>query len=175
MRGSRTVAQAAMVAGIVASGCGGGELTGPPEIRVGRDECAGCGMLLAEDRSSCALLVEEHGHRQHLVFDDPGCLLDYRAENSAVQVVEAYVHDFGTGAWVTAGSASFLFGDSEKLVTPMGSGIAAFANAAAAESRRQAAGGKIMDYQELRSARMAWKEARYGGGRTAPGAGEAQR
>jgi hypothetical protein len=41
--------------------CRTGELTGPPDLRLGRDECAGCGMIISDGRCASAMLIQR-GH-----------------------------------------------------------------------------------------------------------------
>lgn len=144
-----------------ACGCGSNELEGPPELRLGRDECGECGMLVGEDRFSSALLVDRRGLREHIVYDDIGCMLDAEVEHqSEWKVIERFVHDRATRAWLPAGRASFLFADSASLQTPMGSGIAAYSDKAAAERDRERHGGRVLGLDELAEARKAWKKAR---------------
>jgi len=153
----------------VAAGCARDELAGPPDLRPGRDECVACGMLISEDRCSSALLVERNGRREHAVFDDLGCMLDYERENDGgFTVIERFARDYDARAWVPAAHATFLFADADAIQTPMASGIVAFADPAVAEQARARIGGRLMDYAALGEARRAWREARYGRPREAP-------
>ncbi len=157
------VAVSGLAALALLPGCSRGELSGPPELRVGRDECGECGMIISEDRCSSAILVERGGRREHVLFDDIGCMLDYeRGRAGEFAAVDAFVHDHPTRAWVRAADAHFLFADRDLLPTPMGSGIVAYAERAAAEARRGEVGGEILDYQRLGEARRDWMWARYG-------------
>ena len=145
------------------SGCDRSQLSGPPELRLGRDECAECGMLINEDRCSSAYLVERGGRRDHALFDDIGCMLDYAHEPPEdVRVIEGFVHDHPTRTWVPAPSAHFLMGPPPRLATPMGSGIWAFADRSQADAAQRDAGGTVLDLQGITSARRAWMEERYG-------------
>lgn len=146
-------------------GCRGEVLTGPPTLRMGRDECAECGMIISEDRCSSALLIERGnpGDREHAMFDDIGCMLDYEHHLAQeTRVVQGFVHDHESRAWVPASGAFFLYANRDRLRTPMGSGIAAFSQRAGADEARRQFDGEIMDYQKLGPARRAWMEARYG-------------
>lgn len=143
--------------------CSRQDLSGPPELRLGRDECGECGMIVSEDRCSSAILVEHGGRREHVMFDDIGCMLDYgRDKADRSTPIDAFVHDHGTKAWVRAADAHFLYADREKLPTPMGTGIIAFAAAGDARSQQQEFGGAVMDYDRLAVARRDWMWARYG-------------
>jgi copper chaperone NosL len=145
------------------TGCARPPLSGPPDLRLGRDECAECGMLINEDRCSSGVLTEEDGYRAHLLFDDIGCMLDAeRGRLSEVTVLERYVHDHATRAWVPADGATYLFADREALPTPMGSGIVAFGSAEGAASAQQVYQGRLLTFAELVEARRVWMEERYG-------------
>lgn len=128
-------------------------LSGPPELRLGRDECAECGMLIAEDRCSCALLIDDQGAPRHALFDDVGCLLDYRMKDSAPPVLEAYVHDHQSRAWVPAESAWFVQHDPGAVRTPMGTGLIAFAAESDARAAAQLSAGVVLDYPGVFAAR----------------------
>jgi len=143
--------------------CGSEEVSGPPALRLGRDECAECGMIVSEDRSACAVLVEFKGRREHRMFDDIGCMLDYEHEPpEGVDVVEEFVHDHESGVWAGARECAFLCAPPHALPTPMASGIAAFTSRETAESTRAEVGGEVIDYAALAPARLAWKSERYG-------------
>lgn len=139
--------------GLCVCGCGRATLSGPPELRLGRDECGECGMLISEDRCSSALLVERDGRREHVLYDDIGCMLDAEAEGLDGEIVERFVHDHATKQWVTARSATLLLADPDALPTPMGSGIVAFASAVSAQEAQAAHGGALLAYEQLPAAR----------------------
>ncbi len=149
------------------AGCDGQPLSGPPPLRLGRDECGECGMLINEDRCSSGMLVEERGRRRYILFDDIGCMLDAEREHAAhpggqSTILERYVHDRDTRSWVEARAAIFLFADPQALPTPMGTGMVAYATSAAAEQARHQYGGTVLDYAALAEARRRWMEERYG-------------
>lgn len=136
-------------------------LSGPPTLRLGRDECLECGMSIMEDRCSTAMLVECAGQRSHRLFDDIGCMLD--VEDAGIDgcvVLERYVHDHGTRDWVAAEEALFLVTDSDALTTPMGSGLVAFARREDAERAQAEHGGAITDLAGAAIARRTWLEER---------------
>jgi copper chaperone NosL len=157
------IALAALLAG--ASACQRAELTGPPDLRLGRDQCIECGMIINEDRFSSAALVavEERRGREHYLFDDVGCMLDYQREYPEIAFIELFAHDANTRAWLPAQEAVFLLTDPSAILTPMGSGIAAYADRAAAEAAQATFGGEILSYSELAAPRRAWIEARMEG------------
>jgi copper chaperone NosL len=159
MNRSPALCAIAIVASLL-SACGRTELSGPPTIRLGQDECAGCGMLVSEDRCSCALLVEEDRGRTHLVFDDMGCLLDYRTKHSECTIIEVFVRDYSARSWLTANTAYFLTRTNDTLTTPMGSGIVAFGSKDAAEAQGKISGGEVMQYEQVENLRREKREAR---------------
>ncbi len=143
------------------AGCESDVLQGPPELRLGRDECAECGMLISEDRCAAALLIEDRGRREHLLFDDIGCLLDLERDGLEPRtVVERFARDYAQRGWVATPQAHFLLTDPQKLITPMASGLVAFAQRDEAEQALAAHGGKLLDFNALSEARRAWLEQR---------------
>lgn len=157
------VALASACAASFLHACSRTPLSGPPELRIGRDECIECGMLVAEDRYSAASLIEQDDDRLYVFFDDVGCLLDYEHEKGqSIRVLERYVHDHDTQAWVEANAAVFVLADHEQLRTPMGSGIASFTHKEAAQTLAGAHTGTLHDFASLVRARREWMWARYG-------------
>lgn len=145
-----------IAATLIIAGCDRAELTGPPELRLGRYQCIECGMLISEDRCSSAMVIEIDGVREHVLFDDIGCMLDYDdSDDRGSVVIERYVHDYGTRAWVVADAAWFVTAAPERLATPMGSGFVAFADAAAAERARGDCQGVVLHYRDLATRRAA--------------------
>jgi nitrous oxide reductase accessory protein NosL len=152
-----------IIASLALAACVRNELSGPPELRPGRDECHECGMIINEDRFAAALLVEDRGRREHLLFDDIGCMLDSeRAGLAPRTVLLRFVHDHDSRAWVDAQRASFVFADADAVHTPMGSGILAFAGADAAKETQGRLGGEVMNLEQLARAREEWMVSRYG-------------
>lgn len=169
MNRSRSIVCIAFALVSALTACQQAVLSGPPELRLGRSECGECGMLISEDRCSSALLIDARGRREHVLYDDIGCMLDAerRGLDGAV-VAERYVHDYGTRAWVEASAAHFVAADRDSLQTPMGSGLVAFASAGDAEASSRTHKGRVLDYTALAAYRRAWMEERFG----KPGGGE---
>lgn len=149
------------VASLAVAGCDQTELSGPPELRLGRDECAACGMLIDDAKSSSALLVDRAGHREHLIFDDIGCMVDYQREERAdVKILGEFVHDYATVQWHDGASASFVIADPEKLHTPMASGIVACSDEVTAQRIGAVSAGRVILRGELDAARIDAKKVR---------------
>jgi copper chaperone NosL len=153
----RTLALALAAA---AWGCGGEPIAGPPQIRLGRDECAECGMIINEDRYSASMVVDDRGDRKPLLFDDIGDMLDHERFNPGLRVLDRYVHDQPTRAWIEAATAHYI--RSEQLHTPMGSGLAAFRNITDAQNLAASESTPVMTYKDLVEFRRKWMEDRYG-------------
>jgi len=113
--------------------------SGVPDVRLGVDKCAYCGMVIVDRRFAAA--YNEGG--RWVYFDDVICLLLYlKAVDKLGEVRKAYVHDYSTGRLIRAGEAYYVV--NKKIPTPMGSGIAAF------ENREEAAKfGQVYTIEEL--------------------------
>ncbi|MFN0135894.1 MAG: nitrous oxide reductase accessory protein NosL [Phycisphaerae bacterium] len=141
--------------------CENKPLVGPPQLRLGRDQCHECGMIISEDRCAAALLIERDGRREHLLFDDLGCMLDVeRGGLDAARVIERFARDHDTRAWIDAATATFLSAPADKLITPMASGMVGYAARSAAGASQAQYGGSILNYEALADARRAWMQAR---------------
>ena len=94
-------------------------VTGPPELRPGRDQCAHCGMMISDERCAGACIVEQDGDRSALVFDDIGCMIDYaRRHDASTRIVAGFVRDYSAGQWIPAQTAHYLCAKPDQLVTP---------------------------------------------------------
>lgn len=135
---------------LFAAGCGREALTGPPELRVGRDQCLECGMLIAEDRCAAAAVVEVRGRREHVVFDDVSCMLEREAQpDSEFEALERFIRDYDTRTWLAVEAARFVVADPDVVPTPMGSGITAYATEARAKERAGEVDGEVAAYADL--------------------------
>ncbi|MCW5765484.1 MAG: nitrous oxide reductase accessory protein NosL [Phycisphaeraceae bacterium] len=159
---STSITAATLVAfGLLASCCTG-DPTGAPELRPGHDQCAECGMIINEGRFASALRVVKDGRAEDLLFDDIGCMLNFEREPDSPAATARFVHDHATGRWTDGNTAVYLMADRDRLSTPMGSGIVAFADRAAAERAARQHDGRLHDYPGIAAARKAWMEERYG-------------
>ncbi len=143
--------------------CHRDDRTGPPTLRLGRDECAECGMTIHEERSAAAILVDRNGRSDYLLFDDIGCLLDTeRSKGNELKVVARFVHDQAGSDWVRGDDAVFLATDGSKLHTPMASGLAAYADRTGAGNGQRQYGGEMLDFNGLAEWRRQQVEQRRG-------------
>ena len=120
----------------------------PPEIVYGEDVCDRCGMIINDERFAASVVVETAPKEyEHLLFDDIGDMFAYtQEEGEHVKIVSYFVHDFNSKAWLDARSANFVKAGS--LQTPMGFGLAAFAERAEAEIQAQTWQGEVLDFQQ---------------------------
>jgi len=108
---------------LLLAGCGQtANVEEPPEIVYGQDVCERCGMIISEEKYAAAYWTEGGEARR---FDDIGGMLAYNSELSE-DVASYWVHDFANGEWIRAEGAYYVL--TSDLMTPMGFGIAAFAD-----------------------------------------------
>jgi copper chaperone NosL len=99
---------------------------GPAEIAYGSDRCDQCGMIISEARFAATWQDGEQVRR----YDDIGCLARGAGARLAAGQGRAYVHDAAHGGWVEAEPAAFV--RTPGIRTPMGYGVAAYAERQAA-------------------------------------------
>jgi copper chaperone NosL len=121
----------------VAAACGA-TAPGPPAIVVDRTACSHCGMLVSEPMYAAAYHV---AGREPRVFDDIGCLID-AARSETTPPIAFWFHDAAGGGWTSGETAIFVV--SPDLRTPMGAGVLAYADAAAAQAAAAALEGEIV-------------------------------
>jgi copper chaperone NosL len=118
------------------------DLEQPPDIRYGEDVCDLCGMIISEARFAAGYITAEGETRR---FDDIGNMVAYHLEMGE-DVAVFWVHDYETADWLRADEATLAY--VEGLITPMGSGLVAFADPDAAATA-VAAGGEMMSFDTL--------------------------
>ena len=119
----------------------------PPEIVYGQDMCDECGMIISEAKFAAATLLTSG---EALKFDDIGDMIMHHMDHPEDQVKAWFVHDYKGEHWIRGETAYFV--KSDRLKTPMGGGVAAFENKAAAEAFAADMSGKIHTLDELRVA-----------------------
>lgn len=120
----------------------------PPAIRYGVD-VSEHGMIVSEERFAAAALPPSG---PAILFDDTGELFLYR-QSHGKDYRALYVHDFKTRQWLRAEDAWYLL--SERIPSPMGWGLVAYATEAAARDGQAEWGGQVLDWAAV-SARE-WK------------------
>ncbi|HIQ29585.1 MAG TPA: hypothetical protein EYH45_03375 [Candidatus Caldiarchaeum subterraneum] len=124
----------------------GGEI---PElvIHLDQDKCNRCGMLISDVRFAAAMFVE--GELDFRKYDDIGCMLAEYITLDKDMIMEVIVHDYVSGEAVKVEEAWFVVAPRDKLVTPMGYGVAAFKNLEDAEQVAGEYGGEVMKWEGL--------------------------
>ncbi len=146
MRGLKNWAFLALCLGSFATaGCGGQDLTKPPKMFYGRDGCAQCRMIIADERFACAAATAD---RRFLKFDDIGCFAAHE-KKSAEHVLRSWVRNAGADEWIGKEEARFVH--SPNLVTPMGYGFAATATVDKAARFAEENAGRVITWEELLS------------------------
>jgi copper chaperone NosL len=103
-------------------------------------------MIISDPKFAAAtLMTNGETHK----FDDIGDMVVYHAQYSELQVKAWFVHDYPTQAWIRAEDAFFVV-SREKLITPMGRGVAAFAVPSAAEVFAKNLGVLVLTFEELK-------------------------
>lgn len=121
-----------LAAMLVLPGC----KSGPVSIEYGKDECAGCKMILVDNHYGTEFITDKG---KVFKFDDVNCLVDFMNGKKA-PVGKAVIIDFNKpNQFLEADNAVYL--KHHKLRTPMGSSLAAFASADAAEAVNRELGG----------------------------------
>jgi copper chaperone NosL len=141
---TRTLIVAAAAAAVLMTACGV-KADGPPDIAVDRTPCAHCGMLISEPVYAAAYRTPQS---EPLVFDDIGCLLKAATREPRATELRFWFHDAATAVWIDGTDAVFV--SSRALRTPMGGGLVAYRDLAAA--RKAAArqeGSVVPSLQEL--------------------------
>lgn len=133
------------MAGLLLVACGASEPR-PVPIVWNEDICSHCRMAISQPE----LAAEAVGTAGRVeMFDDIGCLVRWLREPGAPEGLAPFVADFSTGDWLRAEEAVFV--QSSDLPTPMGSGLAAFADREAAGKRARELGGRLLSWHEVRA------------------------
>jgi copper chaperone NosL len=134
----------------IAAGCGEPrDPLAPPEIVYGEDVCDQCNMIISEPRFASALIVATDDGHESRIFDDIGDMLVYMAAGHNEEVVRLYVHDYDTEEWIDAETATFA--RAPRIPSPMGFGLAAFADSARASEVAAEHDGTVLDFEALTS------------------------
>ncbi len=119
-----------------------------PEIIYGQERCDNCGMIISEKKFSAIAYAINEG--RWVKFDDIGGLFIYMVKNGGREAFkDIYVFDFISGEQIKATEAYFVRGDSEKIWTPMSSGIIAFKSLDDARKYAEQFDAEVFTFDEL--------------------------
>lgn len=126
------------------AGCGGGgKSDGPPKISYGKVACARCGMIISEERYAAGLTGDDP-----LIFDDTGEMIAIVQEKGLADR-KVWVHDYDSKAWIDGTAASYAILTDRR--TPMGTGVIAFKDRAAADAFVAQNPGSVMTWAEIQA------------------------
>lgn len=109
-----------------------------PKIVIDRSACSHCGMLISERVYAAAYQIPG---REVRVFDDIGCLVAATRRESA-DAARFWFHDALEGTLMAGDTAVFVA--SANLRTPMGGGILAYRDKAAASAAASTNRGELV-------------------------------
>ncbi len=140
---SKTISYSVILLFLFIIGCGSTEQDKSPVILKGQDPCDNCFMIINETKYSGSLTLLNGEEKR---FDDIGCMLSYMHKNKD-QVKKSWVYDFVDGKPLNTGKAFFIY--SDKIITPMGSGIIAFDSKSEASKITNKNEAVILSFSEL--------------------------
>ncbi|WP_051331026.1 nitrous oxide reductase accessory protein NosL [Aneurinibacillus terranovensis] len=126
--------------------CAQKESAQPQPIDEAVDTCTKCHMAI-KNNGYAAQYITEDG--KNVKFDDLGCMQTYIKDHPNVKVAAEFVEDSQSKEWIQLKDASYVF--AMDVPTPMGYGMHAFKEKAAAESFSKTKGiGQVMTYNDIR-------------------------
>lgn len=133
-----------LMAGIV-SACGNSYE--PHAINEETDRCVVCNMAVKDDQFATQIITKEG---QPLMFDDIGCMNQWKADNGTETIGAQYVRDYHSKQWIEFDNASYVYDAS--FQTPMAYGLLSFENQDEAQAFINESGkGKLMSAEELQN------------------------
>jgi copper chaperone NosL len=121
----------------------------PPVIYFGQHECDVCRMIISDERYAAAALVEnERGRLDPLLFDDIGCLFQYEQDEPDERIAARFVRDAQQAIWLDLDAAVLLH--SRTLQTPMAFHLAALQTHEQAQQMQQEHPGDLLDLEGAR-------------------------
>ncbi len=123
--------------------CTGG-VPEPVEIALNEETCSHCRMAVSQ-REFAAEVVTVTGRVDY--FDDIGCLAKWVVEHQPSESAGLFIVEHHSGEWLDAKAAYYI--RSEKLPTPMSSGLAAFKSEGAARSAADELEGEVWAWPEV--------------------------
>jgi copper chaperone NosL len=115
----------------------------PPAVRYGEDTCGRCHMIVSDERFAAGLVDR---HAEAMLFDDVGELI-LTVQDDGLNDRRAWVHDFDSGDWIDAMTAFYV--DGHDIITPMGTGVVAFEDHAAATAHAADHAGMVRDWNGM--------------------------
>ncbi len=115
-----------------------------PVIHFGQDTCAKCSMIISDDRFAGAIGVRQNGRINYLLFDDVGEMLEFIPPDH--EEMRRFVTDATTTEWLIAEEAFYLH--SDELMTPMGTGVGAYATKELALTAQERFGGNVLVFRD---------------------------
>jgi len=126
---------------------------GPAPLQWGAESCRHCHMTLADQRFGAEVITTRG---RALPFDDAGCAAEHLATGAtpAAEVSSVWVIDYThPDSLIAADGAVFV--RSSTFHTPMGSGVVATADSAAATALAREVGGQVMRWADVLTAASA--------------------
>lgn len=136
----------ALVTTMTLASCDEAPTDGPPTVRLAHDLCAECNMIISDERWATATIVEGTRGPESRLFDDFSCQVRYEHTHPELAIIARWSHDHATLEWIPTESAVFLVSDS--IVSPMGSGMAAFMSVNFAASPLNSVSAKKLTFAE---------------------------
>jgi copper chaperone NosL len=115
----------------------------PPTIHYGEDMCQMCGMIISDERRAAAYVTRSG---ESFIFDDTGEMVKHHLQNPT-EVAVFFVHDYEAKSWIRGETAYYIL--SDKITTPMLSGLVASASKEKAQSLAAESTGQVMTFDEV--------------------------
>lgn len=110
--------------------------------------CDTCGMFISEPRFAAATLLT---NGKTLKFDDVGEMFNYHAKHLELSVRVWFVHDYNSQNWINGKEAFYVM--SHEIKSPMGTGVAAFADRAGAEAFAARMNTRVLTFDDVGAAK----------------------
>ncbi len=118
---------------------------GPEPIRYGEEGCAYCKMTIV-DKQHASQLVTSKGKNYN--FDAIECMINFKSEHPGKDFELELVNDYNNpGKLIDATFATYLI--SEKISSPMGANLSAFAIDDSASRMQSDFGGELFNWHEI--------------------------
>jgi copper chaperone NosL len=108
------------------------------------DTCTFCKMTIDQVQYAAEFITKDGFTRK---FDDIGCMIKHSDKVKKTNIAAYYVMDYANKQWVKGEEAQFV--QSEKIETPMNSGIIAFKDKSTADNVASQYGGKVVGLNDL--------------------------